>query len=84
MTAILIKNNDASPSPSAEARRQAETWLLYNAAEEYGALVASLGNSIAEAAYRGHASLILMHVKELREVVVELIPAAKRLGGLAS
>ncbi|MBV1702260.1 MAG: hypothetical protein KGQ46_10615 [Hyphomicrobiales bacterium] len=83
MTATIIQSHDASASPSAEAQRQAEAWLLYDATGEFGALVASLGTSIAEASYRGHGQLIYMHVRELRAVVVELIPLAKRLGGIA-
>ncbi len=54
-------------------------WLFRGALEEFGDLLASLGVSIAEAAWRGHDAATLVHVRQARLTILEAISAAKQL-----
>jgi hypothetical protein len=62
-----------------ENNKDARRWLLRGAVEELGDLLASLGVSISEAAWRGHDAAVLVHVKQARLTLVEAIAVAKQL-----
>ena len=67
--------HDPAPARAWEARR----WLLHDALQDYGDLLASLGTSLREAAFRGSDAAILIHIKQARLVLIEAISAAKEL-----
>ena len=69
------------PTPSEEARR-ALRWGYRDALGECGEAIISLGVSISEAACRGTDSLIALHVRQARLVLLEAIDAIKHLDAL--
>ncbi len=71
-------------SPDARDLRAALEWGYRNALQELGDLLASLGVSLAEAAYRGDDIATIAHIKQGRLVVVEAIQVAKDLQTLKS
>ena len=79
--ASATMTNRRQPS-SPTAVREADMWLLRDALSKYGDLLASLGVSLSEAAWRGHNSAVDVHVKQARLVVIDALDAAKKLAAL--
>jgi len=80
MSAPVTISERRPPSPAAV--READMWLLRDALREYGDLLASLGVSLGEAAWRGHNSAVDVSVKQARLVVIDALDAAKKLAAL--
>jgi hypothetical protein len=59
-------------------------WLLRNALEEYGDLLASYGRTIAEAAFQGNDSLIRASLRSNQITLKAAIEAYRELAALSA
>ena len=64
---------------STAAVREALQWGYRDALGEHGELLASLGVSLAEAAWRGDDVTLRAHVVQVRLVILEALDAVKKL-----
>ena len=70
--------------PNLAAVRGARKWLLRDAIREYWHLLASYGQSIAEAAYQGDDSLIRIHLRSNQLVLKSAVDAFRELAALSN
>jgi hypothetical protein len=64
---------------SAQAVKESRKALLRCAIKEHGVLLESLGVSIAEACFRGHDTVAVVHIRQARLVLLDAIKTANDL-----